>query len=252
MSLIAHTSTQRVPESDVLAIPEPIFTKTWRPISHRRVISALESATQEFGLEVRDREYSLNTSGTRCFAAWHLSEGSAKACWSLAWRNGIDKSIAFGIAGGRKVFVCDNLAISGTYLSFHKHTSGLTDSRLHKLALEAVEGVIPHMEQLEYRHESFGDMYVWDKDLPWIIIQCLESGVFAPSNYRHFLKCLDEELVLNHGSRTFGQVHGAVTRMQRENNLFRVAGTTSRFEKVAEKYIEMRLEEGKYVPEMLN
>jgi len=252
MSLIAHKDTMRCSEADVLAVPEPKFTETWRPIGHRRIVHALEDATQEIGLEVRKREYSLNTSGTRCFGVWDLSEGSDKACWSLGFRNAIDKSMALGMCGGRRVFVCDNLALSGEFLTFHKHTAGLTQVRLIELTMKAVEGVIPHMEQLEYRHESFKRMFVWDKDLSWIIVQCLEEGVFSPSAYRRFLAALDEELALNAGSRTLAQVHGAVTRMGRERNLFQVAGATSRFEKVADKYIEMRLEEGKYVPELLN
>ena len=72
MSLLVGGITQRVPEAEVMAIPEPPFTKSWHPISHGRLINALNDSVKSAGLSVRNREYSLNETGTKMFGVWQL------------------------------------------------------------------------------------------------------------------------------------------------------------------------------------
>jgi hypothetical protein len=253
MSLIAHSDTERVSEAQVMAVPEPEFTKTWHPVSHARVITALEVATREIGLEIRNREYSLSKLGTKMFGAWDLAEGNSDMVWSLGMRNAIDKSMGLGIASGLRITVCDNLMFNAEFLQFSKHTSGLTQHKLEWMAQDAVQKAIPMMEDMHKRQRSMHQCYIWDKDLPWLLIECMQDGVFAPSAFKRIQECLDEEIVLEANSRTLYAFHGAVTRFHRESNLFRVASSTAKLQGVVDKYVNMRLEEGKYVPaELLN
>ncbi|MHC4310854.1 MAG: hypothetical protein ACYSW3_00100 [Planctomycetota bacterium] len=250
--LAAHKDTSRVSEAQVMAIPEPEFTKTWHPVSHARVITALDSACKEIGLGVINRQYSLNTSGTRMFGCWDLTEGNSKMGWSLGIRNAIDKSMVLGICAGVHVWICDNLAFMADFIAFHKHTSGLTPDKLAWLAEQAVHKALPMMEDMNRRQHAMESIYVWDKDLAWLAYEFQRQEVFAPSQFKNFHNALDEELALvAAGSRTLSAVYGAVTRLHRANNLFRVAGATARLQGCVDKYIDMRLDEGKYVPEEL-
>jgi predicted SpoU family rRNA methylase len=44
---------------------------------------------------------------------------------SIGIRNSYDKSMSIGVALGARVFVCDNLAISGEIRIVRKHTAGV-------------------------------------------------------------------------------------------------------------------------------
>jgi hypothetical protein len=253
-SLSAHAGTARVEESAVKAIPEPPFTKTWNPVSHARVIDTLEHACKDTGLNIMARDYSLNVKGTRMFGVWDLDYKTNGSCYSLGFRNSIDKSMVVGVVGGFRVFVCDNLALSGDYLTFHKHTSGLDEKRLNKMAKEALIGAWDDMERLESWINSLQNHQVSSIQFKELTFNLMKAKVFPPSQFEKFLISHEEE----RGPRVFSKditgknlatwydkdtclhtVHGACTRLMRGQSLFKVADANKRLHGVCDEYIQL-------------
>ena len=55
-NLLAHKDTNRVSEAAVKAIVEPDFTDTWHPVSHAKIIDALDNSCSSLGIKTRKRE----------------------------------------------------------------------------------------------------------------------------------------------------------------------------------------------------
>lgn len=251
--LIAHCDTNRVEESVVRSVPEPEFTDTWHPVGHFRVIDALAASCKTYGLDITRREYSLNESGTRMFGVWDLDYRINGSCYSLGFRNAIDKSMVVGVVGGHRVFVCDNLALTGDYLQFHKHTSGLSLDRLQGMATKALEGAWIDMERLEAWVNQLAGHELNAAKFKTITYDLMDNGVFAPSQFKGFHEAHEEERVPRIHSIDFTghnlakwyekgtnlhTVHGACTRMMRGASLFNVADRNKRLIQVVDDYID--------------
>lgn len=253
MSLIAHCDTNRVPEDAVRAVPQPEFTDTWHPVGHYRVLDVLEASCKMYALDITRREYSLNESGTRMFGVWDLSYTINGSCYSLGFRNAIDKSMLIGVVGGHRVFVCDNLTLTGEYLSFHKHTSGLDDHRLQGMATKALEGAWVEMEKLEMWINRLAGHELNANQFKTITYDLMDAGVFTPSNFKNFHEAHDEERGPKVHSVDFSgrklskwydkdtnlyTIHNACTRLMRGASLFNVADRSKRLIHVVDDYMD--------------
>jgi len=253
--LIAHVDTNYVDESVVMAIPEPPFTDTWRPIAHGKVIHALQGACEDAGLGITQRYYSMNEKGTRMFGVWDLDYRTNGSCYSLGFRNSIDKSMVVGVVGGFRVFVCDNLALSGEYLQFHKHTSGLDQDRLIKMSKNALTGAWVNMERLESWINNLKTFELSGQDFKMLTYNLMENNVFPSSSFNRFHNSWEEERSPKVFSLDFSgkntvkyyekgtdlyTVHGACTRMMRGASLFNVADRNRRLIEVCDDFIEMK------------
>ena len=247
MSLTAGT-THRVSEAQVLAVPEPRWTKTWHPVSHGRVIHALNDACEDIGMGITKREYSLSANGGKCFSVWHIDNAEKGISLALGWRNAINKTMALAMAAGTSVFVCDNLAISGEFLSFRKHTSGLDQQVLIGLCENAVTNAIPRMKKFRRWQENLQMPYVSKEHLALLVYEAMIQKVLPPSNFEAYHRALDEELLLTHNFRSLSTVHGAFTRLHRSQSLFSTSHRSGRLQQLVQWYVDHRMEHGPELP----
>lgn len=252
--LYAHVDTNYVDEDVVKAVPEPPFTETWHPIAHAKVIDSLELACQDSGLGIDRRTYSMNDSGTRMFGVWDLDYHNNGSCYSLGFRNSIDKSMVVGVVGGFRIFVCDNLALSGEYLQFHKHTSGLDHKRLFEMSRNALAGAWVEMERLEAWINELKNFELTDAQFKMLTYNLMANQVFPASSFNRFHDAFEEERGSSLVSFDFSgkntkkmyekgtdlyTLHGACTRLMRGASLFNVADRNRRLVQVCDDYIEM-------------
>lgn len=253
--LVAHVDTEYVDEEIVKAILEPPFTKTWHPIAHSKVINALEFACNDAGIGITSRCYSVNKNGHRMFGVWDLDHHTNGSCYSLGFRNSTDKSMVVGVVGGFRIFVCDNLALSGEYLQFHKHTSGLDRERLFKMSQNALTGAWVDMERFEGWINDLKNFEVPYNDFKMIMYELIKNQVFPASSFQRFHNAFEEErgaklvsfdfsgkLVKKYyekGSDLY-TVHGACTRLMRGASLFNIADRNRKLIEVCDDYMEYK------------
>ena len=245
MSLLAHCDTKRVGEDVVAAVPAPPFTETWHPYSHAEIIQSLVLAVDDIGVGVRDRQYSINKSGTRCFSCWDLDLGDSKTGFSVGWRNSIDKSMVLGFCSGTRVFVCDNLALSGSYTAFKVHNASLTLETLDLFVKESLKDIIAKKDEMLAWQNGLQDVWVPRQDYKALVYDMVERDVFSGGQIQNYLRCLDAEKKIRRGHvldgcTTLYNIHGAATRLMRGWNMLRTSQATPKLAQVCDDYIEMR------------
>ncbi len=175
-----------VTEAEIIQVPEVPYTDTFHPVHHREVISAMRNSVQNVGLEIVNSEYTLAREGMQFFGVWDLSHRNADMCWSLGIRNSMDKSLALGIVAGTRVFVCSNLAFSGKYLEFRKHTKGLDIEELEYMAFKAMRKMIKKLTEFQTWHESLTNYTLPEIDAKALLVNAMAGGVFPPSKFARF------------------------------------------------------------------
>lgn len=239
MTLSAHTTTTRCTEAEVLAVPEPEWTKTWHPVSHAKVLESLGNSVGKLGIKVNTRQYSLNGKGTQMFGVWGLDLGSKEIGYSLGFRNAIDRSMTLGVCDGTNVFVCDNLMFSGDFIMFRKHTSGLDYEEVQELSDNAVERAVIQMEKLEQWQQSLHEIEVPEPDFKQLAYDMIMAYVFSPAKLLRYVDAVQEEIKLEKG-RTLYTVHGGATRLLREASLHRVSDATKKLNGLCDDYMALK------------
>ena len=122
---LSHNQSELVSRADLLRIPPPPATATWRPIAHGDLIAAIDRQLLVRGVTIRKEAFAVQRGGARLFAVLDLSiESSDEFSAAMGIRTANDRSMALEIAVGIKVFVCDNLAFSGDLIALRrKHTA---------------------------------------------------------------------------------------------------------------------------------
>ena len=121
---LSSANSQLVTRQQLLAIPAPPSTPTWRPIPHADLIDALDRQLRVRGIAITAEQFAVQREGARLFAVLDLSlERTEEFCASIGIRTANDRSLALEVAVGLRVFVCDNLTFAGDLIALkRKHT----------------------------------------------------------------------------------------------------------------------------------
>ena len=219
------TTSLRVSEAEVKAVAEPAFTRTWHPVSHAKVIDALDLAVGKHGLAVKSRHYTLAADGNKMFGTWNIDSGHSDRDWCFGFRNGLDKSMALGMTAGTNIIVCANMCFSGDYIAFRKHTNGLDQDHLVWMADKAIEMTLQKSIGFDNWHQNLHGIELTPNLAKAFTFDCMHKGVFPPSKFKSYVEaCTDE--YKNTGARDLYTYHGGVTRLYRDSSLFNVAEST--------------------------
>lgn len=142
-TMMLHCGGELVTREQVDLVWKPEATATYQPVAHGEVVDlAKEIVDYRLGFKLRSEQYGLNKEGCQFFFALTYDTGEKEAGFTIAGRNSYDKTLKLAYVGGSRVFVCDNLALSGDAMHVQrKHTKNvLTDIR--NLCDSAVQGAV--------------------------------------------------------------------------------------------------------------
>ena len=110
-TLISGKSTV-VTRDDLLAIPTPDASPSFRPVPHIELVRGIEMSLAENGIYVAAEKFSVNREGNALFGVMDLRGLPALPDFSAALgiRTANDKSMSIQLGVGAKVFICDNLS----------------------------------------------------------------------------------------------------------------------------------------------
>src|SRR5207253_4240348 len=116
-----------VTRAQLLAIPTPEPTATFRPVPHYELIDMLDRVLNQASIHIRQEQFALRRDGAVLFGVLQLAYGeSGDGVAALGLRTGNNKTMSLQICAGLSVFVCDNLAFRGDLIALkRKHTPGL-------------------------------------------------------------------------------------------------------------------------------
>jgi hypothetical protein len=184
MSNATLMGINNVTESEVFSVPAVPFTRTFHPVHHRDVITAVQESVQAVGLDIVKSEYVLAQNGQRMFGVYDLNQGTSELSWSIGIRNSMNKSMSLEITAGTRVFVCDNLCFSGDYLTFRLHTSGLDIDELTFLAYRSMRQVITMLKAFQRWHEGLKNYPLTETDAKILLVEIMTSSVIPQSKFK--------------------------------------------------------------------
>ena len=151
--LCLHCGTLSATKEELTNIETPEATKTWEPIPHIDIVNTLLEEASYVGFKIKSENYGLSKSGKQMFGVLDFDTGTNEYSYSIGFRNSHDKTWAAGVAAGHRVFVCDNLILSGEYIQKRKHTSGNNFLQVVKDAFaiipEKLEQMTKNLERLK-------------------------------------------------------------------------------------------------------
>jgi hypothetical protein len=214
-TLMVHAGADRITREQLRGLDCPTPTDTWRPVPHADLIDALEARLDRAHFTIARQEYAVMRQGLVLFAVLDIRNGIGREDlgFAVGVRASNDKSVAIGLVAGLRVFVCDNLALSGDMILLkRKHTSGLD------LSHEMDRGVVSYLAKTErlvldldrLAQEPIGDeaakVTIFDAVYRGIVPQRLLPVVaqnFFEAEQREYLDCVP---------RTRFGLHNAFTR----------------------------------------
>jgi hypothetical protein len=174
-TLVSHVDTDIVTRAQLLAVPTPEQTATFRPVPHYQLIDMLDTVLAQQSIHIREERFALRRDGAVLFGVLQLSYGqTGDGIAALGLRTGNNKQLSLQIVAGLSVFVCDNLVFRGDLIALkRKHTSGLN------LKEELTLSVLRFQEHFgKLTHEISG---LKQQALPDIEAKALIHDVFAAS-----------------------------------------------------------------------
>ena len=209
-----------ITEPEVIAVPEPEWTRTWHPVGHHRVIKTLTDVVEEAGIGVKNKQYSLTSNGANCFSSWVLDVEKNGRNWMVGFRNSIDKSFSLGFTGGASIIVCSNMMFDGSFIEFQKHTSEMDDDTILRMANGAFNQVQEKVIELETWHDRLAEFPFRSlRNFKALTFDAMTEGVLPTNQFNAFCDAYNEEMEVD-PTRSLKTFHGSVTRLMRSNSLF--------------------------------
>jgi len=230
--------SQFVEENVVVSVPEPEWTDTWHPVSHAKIVTALENVVHDTGISVIDRNYSASKDLLNVFGTWTLDSGATGTKWMIGFRNSIKKLFAIGFCSGNKVMNCSNMQFYGDdFTGFRRHTGGLTMETLIELVKEAFNSILDKFKKLEEWHMSLKEVNVREFDFKQLTFNAMSENIFPCSKFHEFVSCYEEERKENSDtSSTLYHFHGGVTRLIRNDSLFSISNRSGTLHSVVNEF----------------
>lgn len=141
-TLSAHGSYRRT-RDELATLSTPHGTRSWKPVPHHELVGGLIAELARREIAVVGEQYCTNgRADARLFGVIDLaftSNDRPDFGMALGLRGANDRSLRIQIIAAARVFVCDNMAFSGSdggVILARKHTSGLDLSKMVPPALD--------------------------------------------------------------------------------------------------------------------
>jgi hypothetical protein len=174
-TLIAHAGAVKIERGGLLSLSVPARTLTHRPVAHSTVIDLIEQRLGDHQIFIEKAEYAVMTDGLKLFAALVLKRAVDDFAFALGLRTSNDKTMAMELVAGARVFVCDNMALSGDAdILCRKHTS-LFDPRTAIFA--GIDRAVRKFDVLENRIKALKGQALSDLEAKAMICDSVVKGV---------------------------------------------------------------------------
>jgi hypothetical protein len=218
----------RVDETRVREIPQPEFTKHWRPYSHGTVVDIVNEAMKELKLKVVHKQFSLSADGMRMVGAYGIDtekkKGSPKhqIYQAVVFRNSMDKTQSIGVAGGTDCWVCENLMVWGKYVEFRKHNATLDEKEMKVVVLRGIESLKPQLDQTLQFHKAMREIKLTERETMALAYEAIQDRIVSHQKLPVFHNMLFGENHSYDPTELFG-FHGACTELMRDMDMTSIA-----------------------------
>lgn len=116
-----YTETKR----NLMMVPVPEETRTYKPITHAELIDLTLSSIYRSGFTLDTELYTSSNGGKVANGRFTIKDvRDSEMQLQIGWQNSYDKSRRLKFAIGTKIFICDNGCVHGDFGSFGKKHMG--------------------------------------------------------------------------------------------------------------------------------
>lgn len=174
-AMLSHNRSVLIGRQDLKDLATPERTSTHVPIPHCRFVETLAESLHYRHLEIVAEEYAVSHDGMRFFGVLTLSVEESGVRIAVGLRNSHDKSFSLGLTVGRRVLVCDNLALFGDYMPvMRKHTKGV---EIEAVLAVAVDQMQRNFEPMRRQIDFFRGCDLSDQRAKLIICDAFLGGM---------------------------------------------------------------------------
>ena len=129
-NLLSKTSTRMTLEQ-LRTLPMPVtLGPIHAPVPHHLLAEGIEVEAQERGYNIIKTQYAVSKDESKLFGVVDLMPKGVvdvtERALSIGFRNSTNSTLAIKLVAGTRVFVCDNLALSGDMIAvLRRNTNGL-------------------------------------------------------------------------------------------------------------------------------
>ena len=124
--LLAHCGAEKVDRNFLSLIKTPPSTDTFKPVAHSVLMDAVEESLAFRHIRIQRSEFALSKDGMKMFGLIEVNQVYEGVQFAIGLRNANDKSMSLAMTAGYRVFVCDNMALTGDFYPLKaKHTKNL-------------------------------------------------------------------------------------------------------------------------------
>ena len=151
-------TSREVNLGDLQNIEMPEATNTYVPVSHYDLAMNVGSIGERvIDKELHSKKFGLARHGQHMFATYTFKNDEDEVGMSIGFRNSYDKSMSIGVCVGAKVFVCENLMMTGEVTFMRKHTGNILDE-LNSLIFNVLYKSDDKFAQLQDDKESMKEI----------------------------------------------------------------------------------------------
>ena len=210
-NLMLHCGAAAVDRADLSEVVLPPVTRTYMPIGHDVFLNMVEAQMAEVGFTFGNQAHGLTKDGDRYFGLVELQNCADSESHALVMgiRNSLDKKFPASVAFGSQVFVCDNLAFTGSEVVARKHTTNIMRD-LPDLIKTAVGRTATYRDNQNARFEVYQEHMLSDLRAHDLIIKMLQCGAI---NTSRVAKVVEQWHNPDHdfGGKTIWRLFNAVT-----------------------------------------
>jgi hypothetical protein len=129
--LVLHRGAVRMTRAELAQLPAPtVLGPIHRPVPHIELVETIARRAETAGLRLTREEYGVQHGGALLFGTMDFENGGGMRLpghgVAMGLRASNAQQFAITVVAGQRVFVCDNLVLSGDLIALRrKHTSGL-------------------------------------------------------------------------------------------------------------------------------
>lgn len=221
-TFMVHAGGEIVTRQQLASIPTPATTPTWRPISHADLVEMIDNRLANAGYRIAREQFATKKDGLWFFGALDLEPAGDTALevvpgvgLAVGFQHSNDKRRALRVVAGGRVFVCDNLALSGDREVFrNQHTHGVMGRLRESLGIY-FGGLEAQRASLQERFERWQATALSDVEAKAIIYDALQSETIPqrilPDVHNAYFRA-EEQSFEDCAPRSKWGLHNAFTR----------------------------------------
>lgn len=155
-TLLAHCGTVKVDRAFLDDLEMPEATDTFKPIAHSVLVDAIEESLAFRHISIERSEFAVSQDGMKMFGLLEVNQVYEGVNFAIGLRNANDKSMRLGMVAGYRVFVCDNMSLSGDFNPLlAKHTKNLDLVESVSMGIDRIQrGWQPLREAIDYKRAT--------------------------------------------------------------------------------------------------